>query len=100
MYVYFIRSCGGTSMIKIGKATDPERRLAELQTGSPFKLKLLAKFICRSEKHALHVESILHNYCKRWRIRGEWFEYGRTKGLLAMLQRRELSALDSLTYRA
>lgn len=79
MYVYFIQS---GNAVKIGKAIDPERRVAELQTGSPSTLRILAKFICRSSKHALQMESVLHEYCKCWRLRGEWFDRRRTSALL------------------
>jgi hypothetical protein len=86
LYVYFIASGGRSPMMKIGKAIDPDRRLAELQIGSPFKLKIAGKFLCRSERHALHVESILHSYAKPWHVRGEWFEHERSMRLLRKLQ--------------
>ncbi len=45
-YVYFIADA--TGLVKIGVAKEPSKRLKELQTASPTKLKLLA--VVESEK--------------------------------------------------
>lgn len=58
--------------MKIGYATDPARRLAELQTGSSHRLRSLAVGEGgRSREAALHVEF------GRWRRHGEWFRLPR-----------------------
>jgi hypothetical protein len=74
MYVYFIRCRGDKSRLKIGKAADPNRRLAELQTGCPYPMTLESKIKCRSEKHAFYVEKLAHVYFKDYRTQGEWFK--------------------------
>jgi len=55
--------------VKIGFSKDPDKRLNQLQIGSPRKLKLLAAFPGGRE-----VELKLHEIMERKRIRGEWFE--------------------------
>jgi hypothetical protein len=65
--IYFIRAVG-TDLVKIGKARDPERRLGELQTGSPHALKIEA--MCRGYSR---VERYLHDKCAERHVRGEWY---------------------------
>lgn len=55
-------------LIKIGKADNVARRLAQLQTGNASLLLLIAS---GSGGHEL--EGHLHYRLKRLRVRGEWF---------------------------
>lgn len=67
-YLYFVQQ--GTS-IKIGRASDVNRRLEELQTASPGPLQLLVAV-------AAHC-SLEGEFLKRfepYRLNGEWFIYG------------------------
>jgi hypothetical protein len=73
MYVYFLTAFGENPLIKIGKANDPVERMKALQTGSPFKLKMLGSVKCKSELHALQVERPAHDIFRKQRRRGEWF---------------------------
>lgn len=57
--------------VKIGKAFDPEKRLSDLQTGSPEELELL---LALPERPPFE-ESQLHYRFKNYRVIGEWFEY-------------------------
>lgn len=79
--VYFIE-CVGAQAVKIGWSVDPFERLAHLQTGSPFELKML---LTRSggdeEERQLH-RRFAH-------LRGEWF---RMAGGLAEYLNTELRA--------
>jgi len=72
MYVYFIRA-GNRGAIKIGVARNVERRMATMQTGNAFELKLLACIKCNSRNDSLILEKRLHSKFKRQRVRGEWF---------------------------
>ena len=72
MYVYFIRS-GKGGPIKIGKSNTPEKRMADLQTGNPYKLYLIAFIHCNSEKEAIKLERKIHRLFKKRRMLGEWF---------------------------
>lgn len=68
-YLYFIQS-DATGMIKIGRSKYPEKRLKQLQTGNPNKLKLIACF-----KDLGWKEKIIHEKLKSWSESGEWFNY-------------------------
>lgn len=72
-FVYAIES---GSAVKIGWAIDPERRLAELNVGSPARHKLLG-FVRGTKEH----ECELHRLCVKERIRGEWF---RNEGVVSL----------------
>lgn len=69
-YVYLIRM-GRTKMYKIGKTNDPKGRLANLQTASPYKLKLLHTF---KADNASAAEESLHAELQGVRQEGEWFK--------------------------
>lgn len=75
MYVYFIEAYRekNKKIIKIGKANNPEQRLADLQTGSPIGLRLMGKIKCKSELHAKQVEKLAHRIFAKQRRHGEWF---------------------------
>lgn len=53
---------------KIGYSAAPEKRLAQLQTGCPFSLELLAV-----QEGSFTEERILHNMLKNEKLEGEWF---------------------------
>jgi hypothetical protein len=56
---------------KIGVANDVESRLAQLSTGNPFELKVLAVY---TFENAELVERAIHQRFAIKRRRGEWFE--------------------------
>lgn len=67
-YVYLIRSDEG--MYKIGISRNPNKRIAQLQTGNSSPLKLISIF---ESQNASKIERTLHrrfNYCK---VNREWF---------------------------
>lgn len=66
-YVYFIRA-GRTNLVKIGWATDVDKRQRELQTASPHPLHLIGY-----EPGSLFDEADWHDRFKHLRVRGEWF---------------------------
>lgn len=63
--IYFIRN---GDFIKIGRAKNPDVRLAQLQTAHPHKLAL----VCTMEGGP-DVEKALHNHFAANRANGEWF---------------------------
>lgn len=65
--VYLIE-CSRTRALKIGWARHPESRLAELQTGAPFLLRVVTTFPGQRED-----ETALHRLFFSARIHGEWF---------------------------
>lgn len=72
MVVYFVRA-GNKGAIKIGVARDVKKRLATMQTGNPFELKVIALIPCSGVQQAFDTERRIHNLFKAKRIRGEWF---------------------------
>lgn len=57
---------------KIGYSTDPELRLATLQTASPVKMKLEYTFITTLDPRILEAEA--HRILDKHRLSGEWFD--------------------------
>lgn len=68
-FVYLI-SAKGSGLHKIGYATDVEKRLSSLQTGSGGKLALE-----KSWPGTRADEKALHDLLKPYRINGEWFRF-------------------------
>jgi hypothetical protein len=62
--------------IKVGMATDPIARLAQLQTGNPEKLYLHRVFWTLKPDAARNLEAVAHSFLgkKSKRLVGEWFE--------------------------
>lgn len=68
MAIYFIQ-CGKNGPIKIGKTSNGiEERMAQLQTGCPYELRLLCVFTDVDYK-----ESEIHKRFRHERVRGEWY---------------------------
>lgn len=71
-HLYIIQS-KTTGSIKIGRSDDPDRRLKQLQTGSPYTLRII--LVMKNEGDR---ESRLHRHMANHRTRhthgGEWFD--------------------------
>tara|TARA_B100000214_G_C23743328_1_gene524271 strand:- start:121 stop:417 length:297 start_codon:yes stop_codon:yes gene_type:complete len=70
-HLYIVQS-DVSGAIKIGRSKDPRKRLKQLQTGSPYKLKLLAIV---PEKG--NIEKSLHSSFSSYKksCKGEWFDF-------------------------
>ncbi|MFB9143543.1 GIY-YIG nuclease family protein [Vibrio artabrorum] len=68
--LYVIRQ-SGTNYCKIGISKDPKKRLRDMQTSSPTKLKLSLVF--ETKKNAIKLEKSLHKAFHKQRANGEWF---------------------------
>lgn len=66
-FVYF---AAAGERVKIGKANDVTKRLATLQTGCPYKIKLL-----KVERGGVAVERDYHRRFAALRENGEWFRH-------------------------
>jgi hypothetical protein len=66
--VYYVRMVNADGFIKIGVATSPESRLANMQVGSPYELELM-----HSEPGDETLEAQLHARFQHLHVRGEWF---------------------------
>jgi hypothetical protein len=63
------------SRVKIGWSRNPEKRLKQLQTGNPSKLKLLKVYdVLRVKERYLHKSLMLY----KTRHNGEWFDISAT----------------------
>jgi predicted GIY-YIG superfamily endonuclease len=60
--------------VKIGVSTNPANRIAELQTGNPYPLILIASIPFNSRKTAYEFESFAHKGNKKSSVGGEWFD--------------------------
>jgi len=71
VHLYLIQS-SCTGAFKIGRSSNVKRRLAELQTGSPYKLRIILVLKNQGER-----ERRLHRDLARYRSqgthKGEWF---------------------------
>ena len=83
-FVYFIRC---ENFVKIGKANDPDARLADLQVGNPIDLELLF-----SIPGSFRTERKFHQRFAASRHIGEWF---RIEGKLMEYIKAELPKLNT-----
>lgn len=77
-YVYVIACFGkepgeNFELCKVGVAKSPGKRLAELQTGSPFYLEIAFQMAFPDRAQAMKVEREFHNRHRRSAEIGEWF---------------------------
>lgn len=69
-YVYIIRD-SYKEHIKVGIASDPHKRLSQLQTGNSTSLELeYVSYVC---SNASEIEAEIHKHFKEQHILGEWF---------------------------
>ncbi len=92
-FVYVIQATG-TNRIKLGYSIQPEQRLKELQTGSPYKLKMLAQW-----PGTRYMESQLHRALAAYRQDGEWFEVPPFAGMLIWQIVKQCDRVPSLLKR-
>lgn len=80
-YVYFIADWNDEkkmpNTVKIGMTgkADINARLSSLQTGNPFKLKVIAAVALENAEMASQCEKLLHSKFRSHRLNGEWFKY-------------------------
>ena len=60
--------------VKIGISENPEQRQKTLQTGCPFKLILIAKFMMGELVDAKRAEDVIHHVLRQYHLHGEWFD--------------------------
>ena len=89
--LYVIQSEAG-GPFKVGVSEDVASRLSQLQTGSPFKLKVIDEY----NGVSFEVEKKVHEELKKYRLHGEWFEE-RALGLVEGIVKK-LSEGDNLSF--
>lgn len=70
--VYFVRA-NTLRRFKIGRTTNLESRLCELQCGCPSRLVLMGTIECHDTEEAKELEWLLHENFSAVRTIGEWF---------------------------
>jgi len=75
--LYIIQS-DKSGAIKIGRSKNPQKRLKQLQTGSPFKLRILLILEGKGS-----IEKQLHHRLDEYKqdCKGEWFDFNSTGSL-------------------
>lgn len=76
-YVYVLCRVDGntrTGPVKVGMASDPDKRLRNLQTASPFKIEQVFCFGCPNKDIARELERSFHEVQSEHRLHGEWFD--------------------------
>lgn len=68
-YIYVIGENDGP--YKVGRAKEPQKRLADLQTANPRKLRM---HLLSLAEDAVVAEALLHKVLEPYRVSGEWFE--------------------------
>lgn len=72
---YSLYAISDGEAVKLGVSTSVKKRLKTLQTSHHGKLVILWTFyIGRDRTSAYKAEHKLHRYCKKYAIRGEWFD--------------------------
>jgi hypothetical protein len=89
-FLYFLVN-STRKLVKIGRSRNPTRRVADLQSSSPHKLKLAKVFPAPA-----HAEGYFHKKFKHLRVRGEWFKVG--KEILEALSDGQLEARADWDY--
>ena len=69
-YIY-IMEANDTFKVGIGKC--PSKRLKQLQTGNPYRLKLLKSFEIDTLRRARLIEKLIHRKLEL-KLKGEWFQ--------------------------
>jgi alanine racemase len=72
VYVIAVDGAGERGPVKIGTSQNPEKRLRELQTASPYRLILMHQFAFPSRDIARTVEKSFHQVLARYNSVGEW----------------------------
>jgi hypothetical protein len=75
---------GDDGPVKIGRGKNPTARLADLQVGSPFPLRLVAQCSWHDQN-----ETIIHHHLRESYMQGEWFEPTEAVLEVVSLMRRE-----------
>ncbi len=70
MFIYLIR-CEENSYYKIGITKNIQKRIKEIQTGTPDKIYLIDSY---ESEYARQIEIALHNFFKSEHRNNEWFE--------------------------
>lgn len=70
----YVVQFGDNNIFKIGISSDPNRRLIDMQTASPYLLSIIYIAEFEDRERAQTMEHLFHNWFKNKQMYGEWFE--------------------------
>jgi len=70
-YVYVVKDMSVSGYYKIGKTSEPHKRLTRFGILLPFEICIISILPCAN---AAHLEKVLHEDHRHQRVRGEWFD--------------------------
>lgn len=77
---YYVYAITDGEFVKIGYSNDVPKRMKSMQTGHPKRLDCIWKYYAGDKPaDAIRIEGKLHRYCKKHRVRGEWFSMASVK---------------------
>lgn len=77
-YLYIMSTvgkAGDCSPVKIGIASNPEKRLASIQTACPNPIRMETFFGPMDRELARAIEREVHSFSAKRRLHGEWFDF-------------------------
>lgn len=76
VYAMITELAGRARYVKFGMASDPHRRLMEVQCGCPLRIEKIMYVDCGADDPAIALEAALHIEHADSRCSGEWFKWG------------------------
>lgn len=76
-FVYLIlalKKDGEPGPVKVGIGSNPQKRLKQLGTGTPFQIGLVGAVMMPTRQIARLIERAFHDVFKEHRMHGEWFD--------------------------
>lgn len=73
VYLIAVESGSENGPVKVGVSKNVRARISELQTASPYKLKLVHQFAFPDREIAMYMEQCFHELQCADRTNGEWF---------------------------
>lgn len=70
VYIMYCKDLEGRTIHKVGISSDVKKRINSMQSGNPFKIKVLKLF---KTPNASKVEKLIHKELRESRLTGEWF---------------------------
>lgn len=77
-YIYILATigkAGDCSPVKIGIASNPEKRLASIQTACPNPIRMQTFIGPMDRELARAIEREVHSFSAKRRLHGEWFDF-------------------------
>jgi hypothetical protein len=82
-YIYII-AIDGHDLCKVGISKNPQSRLSQLNTGSPYKMRFVCILETPNASEARKLESAFHKVMRKHRTNGEWFSLNAAEAIRAM----------------